>query len=205
MRLLIATVALCATLGVAARASAQQVNLTRAQAVQDRARPWRARRRRCGRHGGRRRPARRGARLPRPVVHGELQQGRSDAALSRSMSRSIFQVFARPRIQSAQLELAAARLRFHLARATVGLDADTTYTRAVATREHLALSRRNALDSDSLLHMVDRRRAAGDASDMDVELARVNAGQQENAAARGFAHAGSRRCSTCRRRWASRA
>ncbi len=65
----------------------------------------------------------------------------------------------------------------------LALDADTTYTRAVATREHLALSRRNALDSDSLLHMVERRRAAGDASDMDVELARVNAGQQENTAA----------------------
>ena len=45
------------------------------------------------------------------------------------------------------------------------------------------LSRRNALDADSLLHMVERRRDAGDASDMDVELARVNAGQQANIAA----------------------
>src|SRR5581483_7549166 len=43
--------------------------------------------------------------------------------------------------------------------------------------------RRNALDADSLLHMVERRRDAGDASDMDVELARVNAGQQTNVAA----------------------
>jgi cobalt-zinc-cadmium efflux system outer membrane protein len=88
-----------------------------------------------------------------------------------------------PRSQSAQYELQAARVRFHLARANIVLDADTTYTRAIAARERLALSRRNALDGDSLLHMVERRRAAGDASDMDVELARVNAGQQQNTAA----------------------
>jgi outer membrane protein, heavy metal efflux system len=87
------------------------------------------------------------------------------------------------RVRSAQIALDAARLRFQFARATIALDADTTYTHAVAARERLVLSRRNALDADSLLHMVERRRDAGDASDMDVELARVNAGQQENIAA----------------------
>ena len=87
------------------------------------------------------------------------------------------------RVRAAQLGLEAANLRFTLARALIALDADTTYTQAVAAREKLALSRRNALDADSLLHMVERRRDAGDASDMDVELARVNAGQQANIAA----------------------
>ena len=87
------------------------------------------------------------------------------------------------RIRAAQLGLDAANVRFVLARAQIALDADTTYTHAVAARERLALSRRNALDADSLLHMVERRRDAGDASDMDVELARVNAGQQANVAA----------------------
>ena len=91
-------------------------------------------------------------------------------------------MFRRPRIQSAQLGVQAAQLRYRLARATIALDADTIYTRVVAAREHLALSRRNAVDADSLLHMVERRRDAGDAADMDVELARVSAGQQENAA-----------------------
>jgi cobalt-zinc-cadmium efflux system outer membrane protein len=86
------------------------------------------------------------------------------------------------RIRSAKLGLDAASLRYQLARATVGLDADTTYTQAVLAREHLALSRRNALDADSLLHMAQRRRDAGDASEMDVELARVFAGQQANIA-----------------------
>jgi cobalt-zinc-cadmium efflux system outer membrane protein len=84
------------------------------------------------------------------------------------------------RIRSAQVGAQAAQLRFQFVRAVIALDADTTYTRAIAAREHLALSHRNATDADSLLHMVERRRDAGDASDMDVELARVNAGQQTN-------------------------
>lgn len=84
------------------------------------------------------------------------------------------------RIRAAELGVESAQLRFLSARATIALDADTTYTRAVAARERRALSRRNALDADSLLHMVERRRDAGDASEMDVQLARVNAGQQEN-------------------------
>jgi cobalt-zinc-cadmium efflux system outer membrane protein len=182
MRLLITTVALCATAGVAVRASAQQVNLTRAQAVQT--------------------ALNRGARVAVAAADTALAAAQivaarvfPDPSFTASYSKAVptqhysfdvpleFPGLRGPRAQSAQVALAAARVRFHLARATVALDADTTYTRAVATREHLALSRRNALDSDSLLHMVDRRRAAGDASDMDVELARVNAGQQENTAA----------------------
>src|SRR6185437_4773636 len=43
------------------------------------------------------------------------------------------------RIRSAQLGLEAAQLRYRLAHATIVLDADTTYTHAVAAREHLAL------------------------------------------------------------------
>jgi cobalt-zinc-cadmium efflux system outer membrane protein len=88
----------------------------------------------------------------------------------------------RLRVQAAQLGLQAAQYRYQFARATIALDADTTYTHAIAARERVALSRRNALDADSLLHMVERRRDAGDASDMDVELARVNAGQESNTA-----------------------
>jgi cobalt-zinc-cadmium efflux system outer membrane protein len=85
-------------------------------------------------------------------------------------------------VRSAQVGLQAAELRLLFERAMIAMEADTAYTRALAAREKLALSRRNALDADSLLHMVERRRDAGDASDMDVELARVNAGQQTNLA-----------------------
>jgi outer membrane protein, heavy metal efflux system len=113
-------------------------------------------------------------------------------ALSASYSRSVpryhiivdvpidFPMLRQLRLRSAGLGLEAARLRYRVARATIALDADTTYTRALAARERLALSRRNSLDADSVLHMVERRRDAGDASDMDVDLARVNAGQQAN-------------------------
>jgi cobalt-zinc-cadmium efflux system outer membrane protein len=87
------------------------------------------------------------------------------------------------RVRAAEFGLQAAELRFQLARATIALDADTTYTHAIAARDRLALSRRNALDADSLLRIVQRRRDAGDASDMDVELARVSAGRDENVAA----------------------
>jgi outer membrane protein, heavy metal efflux system len=182
MRLLLATVALCATVGVAARASAQQSSLTRAQAVQ----------------GALERGTRLGvAAADTAVAAAQLLTARlyPDPSLTASYSKSYpqqhFSVdvpidypgLRTPRTQSAQFELDAARLRYRLARATIALDADTSYTRAVAARERLALSRRNALDGDSLLHMVERRRDAGDASDMDVELARVNAGQQLNTAA----------------------
>ena len=52
------------------------------------------------------------------------------------------------RIRAAQTGLDAANLRYTFARAMIALDADTTYTHAVAARERLALSRRTALDAD---------------------------------------------------------
>jgi outer membrane protein, heavy metal efflux system len=182
MRLLLATVALGAALGVAARAPAQQSALTRAQAIQA-----------ALEHG----PRIGVAAADTAVASAQLLTARlyPDPSLTASYSKSYPQqhvsidvpldlpALRAPRVQSAQLELDAARLRYRLARVTIALDADTSYTRAIAARERLALSHRNALDGDSLLHMVERRRDAGDASDMDVELARVNAGQQHNAAA----------------------
>ncbi len=122
-------------------------------------------------------------------------RARPNPALNASYSKSVpnwhltadipidFPMLRSLRIRSAQIGLEAARLKYRFDRAMIAMDADTTYTRAIAAREKIALSRRNALDADSLLHMVERRRDAGDASDMDVELARVNAGQQANIAA----------------------
>lgn len=89
----------------------------------------------------------------------------------------------RARIGSARAARTAADYRFAFERAAVMLDADTTYTRALAAREHARLSRRNAQEADSLRRIAVRRRDEGDASDMDVELATVNAGQAENIAA----------------------
>ncbi|MFL5593123.1 MAG: TolC family protein [Gemmatimonadaceae bacterium] len=87
------------------------------------------------------------------------------------------------RVRSAQATRLATQYRFQFERAAAALDADTTYTRALAAGQHLRLSRRNALDADSLRRMSIVRRDAGDASDLDVLLATVNAGQAANLAA----------------------
>jgi len=89
----------------------------------------------------------------------------------------------RTRMAVAQAARDASHLRYAFERAAVALDADTTYTRALAAREKLRLSRRNAIDADSLRRIAAARREAGDASDLDVELATVSAGQQANVAA----------------------
>ncbi len=89
----------------------------------------------------------------------------------------------RSRIGAAEAARLAAAYRYTFERAAVALDADTSYTHAVAALEHVQLSQRNARDADSLLKMAVSRRDAGDASELDVELATVNAGQAENIAA----------------------
>lgn len=87
------------------------------------------------------------------------------------------------RIQSAQASRLASQYRFQFERAAAALDADTTYTRALAALEHVRLARRNARDADSLRRMAIVRRDAGDASELDVLLATVNSGQAANLAA----------------------
>src|SRR2546428_1051077 len=77
----------------------------------------------------------------------------------------------------------AARNGFAFGRAAIRFDVDTTYTRALAALAHARLSRRTASDADSLLRMAQLRREVGDASELDVRLAEVNAGQLANIAA----------------------
>jgi cobalt-zinc-cadmium efflux system outer membrane protein len=93
-----------------------------------------------------------------------------------------------PWLRSARIRAAAeasrsAQLRYRFQRASSRFDADVAYTLALGAAAHARLSRRNAADADSLLRMARVRRDAGDASDLDVELAAVNAGELDNAAA----------------------
>jgi cobalt-zinc-cadmium efflux system outer membrane protein len=93
-----------------------------------------------------------------------------------------------PWIRSARIGAAAsardaARYGFAFERAAIRFDLDTTYTRALAARARAGLSRRNALDADSLHKMAQLRREVGDVSELDVRLAAINAGQLENVAA----------------------
>jgi cobalt-zinc-cadmium efflux system outer membrane protein len=86
------------------------------------------------------------------------------------------------RVRAAQASRLASQYRFEFERAAAALDADTSYTRALAALERVRLSRRNAKDADSLRRMAVIRRDAGDASELDVLLATVNAGQAANLA-----------------------
>ena len=119
----------------------------------------------------------------------------TNPTLSASYSKSVPQYHAivdvpldflvrRPLQVSAALSASeAARYRLSFERAAVEFETDSLYTRAAAQSSRSALSRANAMDADSLLTVARVRRDAGDASELDVELARVNAGQAENTAA----------------------
>ncbi|OLB57271.1 MAG: hypothetical protein AUF60_09300 [Gemmatimonadetes bacterium 13_1_20CM_69_28] len=87
-----------------------------------------------------------------------------------------------PRIGAAEFERDAVRYGFAFERAAIRFDAETSYTHALAAAAHARLSHRNARDADSLLAMARLRREVGDASELDVRLAAVNAGQLENVA-----------------------
>ena len=87
-----------------------------------------------------------------------------------------------PRIGAALATARAARLRFVSERAMAMLEVDTTYTMALAAQARLRLSRTTARDADALRTMTVARRDAGDASDLDVDLATIIAGQQSNVA-----------------------
>lgn len=91
-------------------------------------------------------------------------------------------------LQSRRLGVARAaqrsvRFQFAFNRARLAFDADTAYTRALAAAARFALARRNASDADSLRRIAEARRDAGDASELDVQLATITAGQTANLAA----------------------
>jgi cobalt-zinc-cadmium efflux system outer membrane protein len=85
-----------------------------------------------------------------------------------------------PRIGAARAAGRAAGLRLLSERIAAQLEVDTTYTMALAARARFGLARQTTRDADSLRVMVTKRRDAGDASDLDVDLATVLAGQQAN-------------------------
>ncbi|HEY2897527.1 MAG TPA: TolC family protein [Gemmatimonadaceae bacterium] len=86
------------------------------------------------------------------------------------------------RVASARSSSDAAQLRLAFERAAIRLDVDTSYTIASARRARARLSFRNAVDAESLLTIATVRRSAGDASDLDVDVARISAGRARNLA-----------------------
>ena len=100
-----------------------------------------------------------------------------------------FFTLRRLRVAFARSASEAAELRFAFERAAIRLDVDTSYTIAAARRARAALSLRNAADAESLLTVASVRRSAGDASDLDVDVASINAGRARNVAATDSAEA----------------
>src|SRR6185503_905415 len=88
------------------------------------------------------------------------------------------------RVGAARLAATAGFYRFAAERAGARFDADVAYTRALAARGHADISHRSASEADTLLRMTVVRRDAGDASELDVQLATVSAGQLVNDAER---------------------
>jgi outer membrane protein, heavy metal efflux system len=136
------------------------------------------------------------ARADTAIAHAQLLTARSlqNPVLATSYSKATPQIHVTmelpidlpgvrgSRVAAAQALQRAATYRFQFERAAIALDADTTFTRAQAALAHARLSRRNAADAESLLRMAVARRDAGDASELDVQLATVNSGQQSNIA-----------------------
>jgi len=88
----------------------------------------------------------------------------------------------RARIGAAGASLRAAELRMLSEHTAAIVDADTTYTTALAAEARFRLSRQTAREADSIRVLTMRQRDAGDASELDVDLATVTTGQQANVA-----------------------
>ncbi|MDB4949662.1 MAG: outer rane efflux protein, partial [Gemmatimonadetes bacterium] len=86
------------------------------------------------------------------------------------------------RIQAALAGGAAARYRLEVERAAVRFAVDSTYLAAAAAGELARLSARDARAGDELVRIAQTRESAGDASELDVELARVTQGGLANTA-----------------------
>ena len=86
------------------------------------------------------------------------------------------------RVRAAQAGRSSARFAFLAARAAIELNVDTMYTTAQGAALRAALSHSTAIDAAKLLSDTKARRDAGDASDLDVNLAEVAAGQAANIA-----------------------
>lgn len=87
-----------------------------------------------------------------------------------------------PRVRAAEAARESARYGFLAARAAIELNVDTMYTTAQGAELRAVLSRASAGDAARLLNDTRKRRDAGDASDLDVNLAEVSAQQAANVA-----------------------
>jgi outer membrane protein, heavy metal efflux system len=137
------------------------------------------------------------ARADSAVARAELASARAfpNPVLSASYTKSVPRYHAildipvdwpwlrAPRVGAASAAATASVLRAAFARALARFEAETSYTAALAAAARARLAARNARDADTLVTVATLRRDAGDASEMDVRLAAISAGQAVNQAA----------------------
>jgi len=88
----------------------------------------------------------------------------------------------RARIGAARAGALGARYRLEIERAAVRYAVDSAYVQAAAARELAALSARTEREGEELVRIARIRQQAGDASELDVELALVAQGGLQGAA-----------------------
>ncbi|MFL5380971.1 MAG: TolC family protein [Longimicrobiaceae bacterium] len=88
----------------------------------------------------------------------------------------------RARIRAAQAGALGARYRLEIERAAVRYAVGSAYVQAAAARELFALSARTGREGGELVRIARTRQQAGDASELDVELALVAEGGLQAAA-----------------------
>lgn len=86
------------------------------------------------------------------------------------------------RIDAARLSAQAAALGMDIERARMRYDIEAAYANASIARAISVLSIQNARDADELVRIAIARRDAGDAAELDVDLARVSAAGMHRAA-----------------------
>ncbi len=120
--------------------------------------------------------------LPNPILTASLSKSVPQKHVS--VEVPVFDVlYTRGRhVGLAETEVRASRLLYASERLAAFVEVDTTYTLALAKDARFRISRQTARDADSLTLLTTRRRDAGDAADLDVDLAMVTAGQLVNAA-----------------------
>jgi cobalt-zinc-cadmium efflux system outer membrane protein len=86
------------------------------------------------------------------------------------------------RIRAAQAGALGARYRLQIEQAAVRYAVDSAYVQAAATRELYVLSARTEREGSELVRIARARQEAGDASQLDVELALVSQGGLQSTA-----------------------
>ncbi|HEX8243318.1 MAG TPA: TolC family protein, partial [Longimicrobium sp.] len=86
------------------------------------------------------------------------------------------------RIRAAQAGALGARYRLHIEEAAVRYAVDSAYVQAAAARELYLLSARTEREGEELVQIARTREQAGDASELDVELALVAQGGLQSTA-----------------------